>query len=59
MMAHIVQGHLFLALHSNYISGKTEKILKLKSLEINSCQEKELEFHFNFFASWGAIQISY
>lgn len=58
MTAHIVQGHLFLALYSNYISGKTE-ILKLKSSEINLFQEKGLEFHFNFFASWGAIQISY
>lgn len=59
MTAHIVQGHLFLALHSNYVSGKTEKILKLKSWEINLFQKKGLEFHFNFFASWGAIQISY
>lgn len=55
MTAHIVQGHLFLALHSNYISGKTQKILKLQSSEINLFQEKGLEFHFNFFASWGAI----
>lgn len=59
MTAHIVQGHLFLALHSNYVAGKTEKILKLKSWEINLFQEKGLEFHFNFFVSWGAIQISY
>lgn len=58
MTAHIMQGHLFLALHSNYISGKTE-ILKLKSSEINLFQEKGLEFHFNFFALWGAIEISY